>query len=222
MVYYIEDIMDIPEGDFEMLYSMLPQKRQAVARRYRFEQDKRNSIMAFILLMFGLHEEFGIDGEFSIIRDTNGKPMLEEEGIWFNLSHCKKGVVCAVSTRKIGVDIQEIIDPSGGLEKSVLTQKEIEEYKSLNSDLERRERFTRLWALKESFVKYDGRGLSYGLQKLDFTGMEGNQFPKDGCSYFIRRIENGFLAVCAEETIDFKRLRREEIMNFIDNKALKL
>lgn len=222
MVYYIENIMDIPEGDFEMLYSMLPQKRQAVARRYRFEQDKRNSIMAFILLMFGLHEEFGIDGEFSIIRDTNGKPMLEEEGIWFNLSHCKKGVVCAVSTRKIGVDIQEIIDPSGGLEKSVLTQKEIEEYKSLNSDLERRERFTRLWALKESFVKYDGRGLSYGLQKLDFTGMEGNQFQKDGCSYFIRRIENGFLAVCAEETIGFKKMLYGEIMNFIYNKTSKL
>lgn len=93
-----------------------------------------------------------------------GKPYLVSGELFFNLSHCENMMACAVSEREVGVDIQKICYKPRVL-KRVCSDKEADAIKTA-------EDFTRMWVLKESFAKCDGRGLSYGFKDIDIKSLK--------------------------------------------------
>ncbi|MCQ2174540.1 MAG: pseudouridine synthase [Bacteroidales bacterium] len=110
-----------------------------------------------------LLERFGLEKcpEFSY--SDRGKPFLRERpDIFFNLSHCARGIACAVSDSPVGIDIEEIqYDES--LASAVLNGRELAEV--LSSD-EPGVKFTQLWTRKESFLKLSGLGLPDNLKDV--------------------------------------------------------
>lgn len=125
---------------------------------------------AYRLLQLMLEREYDIT-EYSIGRTSHGKPFLQSHPhIRINLSHCKGMAVCAAGDAALGVDCEGVRGLREGVVRRVCTSAEADMLRcSLSPDLD----FTRLWTLKESFVKAVGRGVSYPMRNAEFL-MDGS------------------------------------------------
>lgn len=139
------------------------------------------------LLRHGLEQEYGRTWDVCV--GKTGKPYLkDEQGVYFNISHTKGVVVCGISNRMIGVDVERIRRFNEAVVKKACTQREQEYVFSGSDDRERAVRFCRIWTLKESYVKAIGKGLAYSMQDIEFQigeqdiestipGWDYEQFP---------------------------------------------
>lgn len=149
--------------DLEEVLSRLPDWRLQKAMSYRFPIDRFLCAKSFLMLEQMLRRGFGLSGcpEFSYKK--NGKPYLKEyPEIFFNISHCRKGIACAVCDCPVGVDIEEI-QPGLEIRSLVLNREEEDAVKmSETPDVE----FTRIWTRKESFLKLTGEGIRNDMKNI--------------------------------------------------------
>ena len=114
-------------------------------------------------------------GKVIIKKNDFGKPYLEQpKGIYFNGSHSGDYLVCALSNRPIGVDIQEKLlqTPCLKLAKRFFTKKEYDSLLDLD-EKGQREAFFRLWTQKESYMKYCGSGFSLPMNTFEIQEENG-------------------------------------------------
>ena len=78
------------------------------------------------------------------------------------MSHCRRGIACAISDRSVGVDIEEIQFDSD-FAATVLNDSEMASVKASDRPAEA---FTALWTRKESCLKLLGTGLADGLRDI--------------------------------------------------------
>lgn len=96
------------------------------------------------------------------------KPYLKNRNIYFNISHDKNTTVLVTSDKEIGVDIEYYTYKESIMKKYY---NEFEQQEIINSNNKEYE-FTRIWVMKEAFVKMKGQGISYGLQNVDTTRLK--------------------------------------------------
>lgn len=102
------------------------------------------------------------DGSYHV--GEHGKPELPKEyGLYFNLSHSGGYAACAISDHNIGTDIQIHQGERESLAKRFFHPEELE---VLNKAEDPVRCFYDLWCLKESYIKYTGRGLGAGLNRF--------------------------------------------------------
>ena len=89
-----------------------------------------------------------------------GKPFFAQGGVHFNLSHSGHYAVCAVSDKPVGVDIETVRVFSESLVRHVFDSGE--RAFAQGSD----ERFTQLWTIKESVMKFFGQGVGISPKKI--------------------------------------------------------
>jgi 4'-phosphopantetheinyl transferase len=95
----------------------------------------------------------------------NGKPYLTgKREIFFNISHCKTGVVCAISDKEVGVDMQDIQPFDRELAKRVCTAGERMQLEQ--SDTPDR-LFCKWWTIKEAYIKRYGGSIADGPDKIE-------------------------------------------------------
>ena len=152
---YLDD--DIAHFDFEAALPLLSRQRQTQALQFRFEQERKQCAMAYLLLCKGLREEYGITEPPLFAYGEAGKPYLPDHAdIHFNISHCREAVVCALSDRPVGVDIECVREYDASLMDFTMNETEKEQIlRSPHPDLA----FIRLWTRKEAVLKCSGQGL---------------------------------------------------------------
>lgn len=96
------------------------------------------------------------------------KPYLKNRNIYFNISHDKNTTVLVTSDKEIGVDIEYYTYKESVMKKYY---NEFEQQEIINSNNKEYE-FTRIWVMKEAFMKMKGQGISYGLQNVDTTRLK--------------------------------------------------
>lgn len=97
----------------------------------------------------------------------NGKPVLAQyPQVEFNLSHCEGLAACLFSEVPCGVDAESIRRYRERTAKRVCSP---EEQAMLAAAEEPDLLFTRLWTLKEAYVKAIGIGISYPLREVSFS-----------------------------------------------------
>lgn len=130
----------------------------------------RQRILAWLLLGQAIEERFGYTlAQLDIRRGEQGKPCsAAHPEIQFNLSHCGTAYACVVGTAPVGIDVERKFCPKDSLIRKVCHP---EEYRLLGQmeDRLRLRQFRFLWSLKEAYVKMDGRGLGYGMDKVNFA-----------------------------------------------------
>lgn len=165
---------------------LLPVWRRRRALQYRFLMDQVLCAKAYLLLKAGLFQEYGLRGDPEFFYGKNGKPFLRDHpDIHFNLSHCRKGILCVIADKEVGCDIEEIpASLDDGLCSCCCSGEEIRKIR----DSSRPEaEFTKLWTRKEAYLKYTGEGISDDLPDLfsqaDLTGMDFRTFEEKGMVY---------------------------------------
>ncbi|MEI8199635.1 MAG: 4'-phosphopantetheinyl transferase superfamily protein [Eubacteriales bacterium] len=164
----------------------------------RFLTAQEQSDMSQHLLRTGMSGEHGIDVvNDDIIRNAWGKPFLKDHpDIYFNVSHCTGGVALSISSFRTGIDIEKVRSFSEITARKILADNELETIKnSKYPELD----FFRFWTLKESYLKALGIGISYPLNKINFTIDQNSNITTDlkGCMFGLFENERNFVAaVC--------------------------
>lgn len=144
---------------------LLPSWRREKALSFHFLIDQVLCTKAYLLLKQGLKEEYGIDCNPSFEYLGNDKPTLKDyPHIHFNLSHCRRGVLCVIDDKPIGCDIEEI-EKKLDLDLCRFCYND-SEVNSITSDPESCIAFTRLWTMKEAVLKLTGEGINEDLPSL--------------------------------------------------------
>lgn len=166
---YVND--HISRLDVAAALASVSDQRRDHAMRYRKEHDQRLSLAAYLLLCDALEKEYGLNETPTFSFGTHGKPFLAEHpDIHFNLSHCDKAAVCAISDRPVGIDVESIAMQDDEMVKRTMNAKE----RQLIAQSPRpAATFTRLWTMKESVLKLTGEGLRNDLHNV-LNGSEEN------------------------------------------------
>ncbi|MBU4439180.1 MAG: 4'-phosphopantetheinyl transferase superfamily protein [Firmicutes bacterium] len=157
--------------------SDISEERQEKVRRLKTAQAKAMTTGAELLLRKALRQNYDINQPLTIVKGEHGKPRIQGcPGIHFNLSHSGDYAVCAVSSHPVGVDIQKMAEPNLKLAKRFFATKESDWLFSLPAD-QQRQAFYDLWVIKESFMKYTGKG--FGLPMNAFAAKILGHYPDD-------------------------------------------
>lgn len=167
MIYVFQDFYGFPDEWYHKMITILPISRQEKAKRYRNDIDYKACILTYLLLRLGLQREYQYYKQLTFNLNIYEKPYLVEyPHIYFNFSHCIKGVVCAIAEEEIGVDIQEVAPIDYFILNDVCSEHEIIQ---LCNSSNVPNTFSKIWTLKESFLKYKGIGLTNNIVNLDFS-----------------------------------------------------
>lgn len=170
MIYFFDDYKNFSAENF---LEFLPKNRQEKFSRFKRKIDRDNCVVAYLLLRFALKEN-GIES-FKIIAGKNGKPFLKGGEIFFNISHCAEGVAVALDTAPIGIDVQEIDVYNEKVAKRFFDENE---NARITASPNKAKTFMRIWTLKESAIKCEGKSLadlgnfSFGDYKKFFEKFE--------------------------------------------------
>ena len=150
--------------DLKRAYALVSQNRREKIDYYRFEKDKKLSAGAYLLLRKMLEAENITKPSFKT--EKYGKPYISNlENIYFSLSHSGKMVLCAVSDREVGADI-EFVDSEIDLNIARLYFYN-SEYENIMNAENPPDEFFRYWVLKESYMKYTGLGMNLKLDAFE-------------------------------------------------------
>ena len=125
-------------------------------------------------------DEYKIKKE--IIYNSYGKPYLKNNELYFNISHSYEYTVLVISNKEVGVDIEKITMRSKVMEKVF----DEDEKKLIKSD----EDFTKIWVKKESYVKYLGMGLAYGLENVHTLSLN---------NFIDKKIDDYYIAIYGDD-----------------------
>lgn len=137
----------------------------------RSEETDLQRALASKLLRYAVREEYQLDiTEEPVWRGEHGKPYFTSLPVFFSLSHCKGFVCCAVSLQEVGVDAETVGNYLPKLCQRVCAPEEILEIETSSDPALS---FITFWTLKESLMKYTGKGFSYGFQEARFSRIDG-------------------------------------------------
>ena len=122
-----------------------------------------------------LKRDYHMEEMPEILRDEMGKPYFAEGTLQFNVSHSEEYLAIAISKQPVGIDIQGPKNIRDGMFKKVVQPAEAE----LIGE-ERERDFLRLWTLKESFVKAEGKGLRIPMKDYYFEREKDRYFVNYG------------------------------------------
>ena len=149
-----------------LLRFVSPGKRERLSA-YARRRDQQHSLLGDLLARFLIRKRLDLknsDIKFSFME--KGKPYLAAfPEVQFSISHSGDWVVCATNSHPLGVDVQQLRGLNMDIAHRYFSAAE-------NSDLlacaehERQLYFFQLWAMKESYLKAIGLGITRSLQNF--------------------------------------------------------
>jgi 4'-phosphopantetheinyl transferase len=163
-ILYTKITGELPAETYKKHLIFLPETLRDQHFRYRRWQDRAANLFSKILLVKGF-EKFGLNYlSLENLQYTEYRKPYLSGNVDFNISHSGQYVICAVARNvKLGIDIEEI-KPVDFKEFDNLMSRL--QWQQINSSPNPLKEFFRFWAIKESIIKADGRGLSIPLNDI--------------------------------------------------------
>lgn len=143
---------------------------EELAQNEKKLRNQREHLTAWLLFQHALSEKHEIQtlSELAIARTEQGKPYSRAyPGLHFNLSHCRAACACALDTMPVGIDIERRFPYKESLMHRICMEEERQIVESCESLSDRERLLQALWSMKESVVKWNGRGIGYGMERAD-------------------------------------------------------
>ena len=186
---------DIPEEVYKRSVSVLPDGLRQNHLKFRRWQDRASNLYGKILLLRGL-EICGYGGVslLNLGYTEFNRPFLPGT-VDFNISHSGEYILCALADgSRVGIDIEEIKPVDFSDFTDLMSQ---EQWQTIMGSPNPLKAFFTFWAIKESIIKADGRGLSIPLN--DITIAEDIAFYETRWHLRELRIDKGYCASLATD-----------------------
>lgn len=161
-IYY----SDVSNLDYKKYYDLLPKKRKERIDKYKFEEDKKLSCGAWVLLSIALKKHKINISKYEIEYEKNGKPCLKNCDYNFSISHSGNYVAVAISKKSIGIDIERIKPFEEKMIKHIFNDLDLDNF---NNSKNKNYAFYQTWTYKESILKLTGEGLNNNLKDLKIS-----------------------------------------------------
>ncbi|MBR2715076.1 MAG: 4'-phosphopantetheinyl transferase superfamily protein [Ruminococcus sp.] len=175
MKWDIFNINDLSEKEYIRYYSFMNDEKKNRVDHLSKKSDKIRLVVGDMMARKAVSKWCAVREEsIKFEKGPHGKPYAKNLKAEFNISHSHDMVVCAVSDKPVGIDIEKIRPINLSVAKRICTEDELLYlfgFTPENTDFthcenyEVLERFFRLWTAKEAFVKHSGEGLSIGLKR---------------------------------------------------------
>lgn len=161
--YYANAKMLEQEDVFRYFFCELSKERQQKIEVVKADGGRRSTLGAWTLMDHGLRQLYGLrEREITIAYGAHGKPYVKDRpDIQFNLSHSGDYVLAAFGPVELGCDIQMIGETHRNDRIAARFFTEAEQ-KALAEGMD----FYRIWARKESYIKYTGDGMACDLRSF--------------------------------------------------------
>lgn len=166
-ILYSKISKDFPEDIYKQYLIFLPEFLRNKYFRYRRWQDRATNLFSIILLIRGL-QNFGYDHHIleSLKYTQYGRPYLTGS-VDFNISHSGDFVLCAIADEvRVGIDIEKIQPVDFSEFRDLMSG---EQWSLIKKSQDPLKKFFTYWAIKESIIKADGRGLNIPLNDIVIT-----------------------------------------------------
>lgn len=169
------------ESDLLLATSCVQSEEKERLARFVFRKDFKASLIGRLLMRRYIHTTTNNPYEsIRFHRDEKGKPYCDTSEIAFNVSHQGNFAVLAGSAKptkdfQLGVDVMKL-EYTGGknledffrIMTKHFSQHEWATIRGENTEKQKIAMFCRHWALKESYVKAIGVGITVNLQDISF------------------------------------------------------
>lgn len=164
ILYMNVNLLEDPEL-FDKTLALISEDRKNQINKFKSEKPARLSLGAGFLLRIAMQKCGYLEKINKVIYGSYGKPFLKDSDFHFSISHSGDYVAIAYGDRGLGLDLQKVKDIIPKHTKKILSNEENVYLESL-SESKKIEDFYRIWAMKESLVKLDGRGLRINLHNI--------------------------------------------------------
>lgn len=202
--YYDLNKFDLLNDDLEQYLSDFD--KHYISQVNNNQAKKR--IIGILLRNYALFKQNVNLNLISIELNKFGKPYLSHSKFFYNISHSKNIVVCALSDNEVGIDIQFLEKMDILPIISLLHKKEQKQIHSL-------EDFIKLWTIKESYLKFLGMGL---YKPLNSFYIENSHIfdNKTKTKYKTFKLQKNYWTTVVSNNLDANNL----LIKKIDNKHL--
>jgi len=178
-------------------------------------KNKQRKLVGEMLAFKGIQDCFDLpDNKIVFEYGPKGKPMLKDcDNIYFNISHSGEWVVCAISDRNVGIDIEVLKNARLNVANRFFTENEVANLNKL-SGKEQDDYFFTLWTVKECYLKYLGTGLtkplnSFSVEKHNNTIIVNESSYSRALHFRILDIDIRYkTALCFENSEDEVRIEK--------------
>ena len=148
-------IGDLDEKAYEKAYFLMSEDRKRKADSFRFEDDRKRSVAADLLLRELASERLHKSPEdILIMNDRNGAPYIEGENVFVSISHSGEYAAAVIGDKRVGIDIEKIRKAEDAVIRRICNEKETAYIFDVTGS-ERDRRFIEVWTFKEAYYKYD-------------------------------------------------------------------
>lgn len=174
-----------------------PKKRKQI-NNYVESFDKSKCFVAHLLVY--LYYKGNVIYKYNL----NGKISNNNSKECFNISYSGNYVVVVFNETEVGIDIEKI---------NSIDKKELEYYASNfeKQTFTNKIEYTKLWCLKESYLKYLGIGITNNLKNIEFIKSGGKYTCKNNEKLYINVFQINKYYICAVIANDVKRIDVEFI-----------
>lgn len=165
MEYIIDHINNYPKEELYAFYNQIKPFKKHKISLLKKEEDKLSSILGEYLLSKLLKKNHIKYSDINIVYNENGKPYIESNPLYYNISHKDGFVSVVVSNKECGIDIETIKDKNINLD--LFASNKEKDY--INGD---KERLFEIYTLKEATLKM------YGKSLLDIKNINTNNVKK--------------------------------------------
>lgn len=160
-IYLVKVNSPIDENTFQYLLKFVHTEKRERILKQKIKQNADNMLIGENLAKVAIKKTFGVDiAKRKFAYTEYGKPYLPDyPDVHFNISHSGEYIVCAVSDKPVGIDIQKIGEYNSDVAKRVCNEKELVQ---IENSLDKASEFTKLWTQKEAVLKMYGVGITSG------------------------------------------------------------
>ena len=182
---YLNDQVDALDTDLALARVSAQRREQAL--RFRHEGSRRLCLAAYLLLMDGLREEYGLTEPPVFDYSSEGKPFVAAHpDIHFSLSHSGTVALCAISDQPVGADVEVPRQVSPSLIRFTMNDQEQAQIEaSPNPTMQ----FFHFWTRKEALLKLTGEGIRNDM-KMVLCETDGCHFETIQTGDYIYSIVN--------------------------------
>lgn len=225
----VVNCMDITECRNELYQEVrhiVSEERRVRAERYHNLDDSKRCICADLLLRYGLYQKIGQVGDIDITFNEFGKPFIKNMiDFKYNITHSGKWVAIVYGNTDAGIDVERIqIGREEIADFCYSEQEKLFIYNKAGKD-EQIKQFTKLWTMKESYIKFLGTGFSTNLDSFSINALEGVVTSNDGevkKDIKVRSIQfdtDYYLSICSmEDEFCIQIIKLEEIIELLNMK----
>lgn len=155
---------------------------------YTLRQSESQPVVEYIL-----KERFNITSA-NFKKNENGKPYIEGNPIYFNVTDTKGFKAMVFSENEVGLDCENL--------SREINYEKFKKYFSLREfeEIKDKKDFLKNWTAKESFVKKRGKSIFEYLNRIEFFNgkiyFDGNE-ATESCVHF--EIDKTILCLCSED-----------------------